>query len=218
LAGLLAGAFASHQVGLSQGRTEVARLQADLARSQEFSRRLGERVAMAEQQAEAAITRYAQLQQAQQSRAPSAEVRQLGELVAERLRAGVPAARLTFLLAQAKPEQACAKEIETRRVVIHAAGSTGQVDSVGFAGNRILVTSERRAAPAATAAVQSNDDAARPIALRFLAIDGEVSTAAGSLPLTHAVVQGDTEFRFAVKPSENQPDAIEISAQRCAFP
>lgn len=193
-------------------------MQADLTRSQEFSRRLGEQMAMVEQQAEAAIARYAQLQQMQHSQAPSAEVRQLGELAAERLRTGVPASRLAFLLTQAKPEQVCAKDIETRRVLVHAAGGTGRVDSVGFAGNRILVTGERRTVPAAAAAVQPGDDSAPSIALRFLAIDGEVSTAAGSLPITHAVVLSDTEFRFTVKPSEQQPEAIDISVQRCDFP
>ena len=88
------------------------------------SRLMSERVASAEQQAEAAITRAAQLQQLQRSRTPSAELQRLMEVASAWLAAGMPADRLEFVLRQASLERACAKEIDTRRVVIHTLVST----------------------------------------------------------------------------------------------
>src|SRR5687768_9154276 len=86
-------ALASYRVGLSQGTVEIARLKADLVAQHELNRLAGERAAAAEQQAEAAIARHAQLLVRQRSEAPGPELRRLSELAAERLRAGVPASR-----------------------------------------------------------------------------------------------------------------------------
>ena len=56
------------------------------------------------------------------------------------------------------------------------------------------------------------------MSLSFSRIDGASATVGGSLPLTHALVADGQEFRFSVRPSERQPDALEITAQRCSFP
>ena len=215
---LVVCALASYRVGLSQGRAEIQRLQADLAIARDLSRGMGERAAAAEQQAEAAITRAAQIRQEQRSREPGPELQRLMAAGADQLRAGLPVDRLEFLLRHASLERACAKDVDSRRVVVHTPVSTGSIASAGFADNQIIVTGEGVAARTAEGTAAARFDAAQPVNLRFLRIDGDVGTAVGRLPLTHAVVLGDTEFRFSVQASQQQPDAVELSAQRCAFP
>jgi hypothetical protein len=218
VAAFLTGMLASYRVGMSQSRNELERLHADLATQHDLNRLMSERAAAAQERAEAAITRAAQLQQLQRSLAPTPELQRLMAAGEERLRAGLTVDRLEFLLRQASVAQACAKEIDTRRVVVHTPISTGSIGSVGFADNRITVTSEGAAARTVGGLAAARFDSGRPVTLRFLRIDGDVSTVVGRLPLTHVVVVGDTEFRFSVHASQQQPDAVELSAQRCAFP
>ena len=132
---------------------------------------------MAEQQAEAAIARYAQLQQAQRSRAPSAEVCQLGELVA-RASARRRAGRAVGLPAgQAEPGQTLRQgDRDPPGRGSHAAGKHRAIDSAAFADNRILVTGEGAAARAGDGTLQPairRGPADEPCA--FSRIDGEVS-------------------------------------------
>ncbi|MFO1071320.1 MAG: hypothetical protein U1E17_01145 [Geminicoccaceae bacterium] len=53
--------------------------------------------------------------------------------------------------------------------------------------------------------------------MQFLAIDGDVGTAHGVLPLTHVLAQAKEEFRFSVRASD-RPGQIEITSQRCPLP
>jgi hypothetical protein len=189
-AALLGGALASYRVGVSQGRVELERLQADLAAMREVNRAANERAAQAEQQAEAAVARHARLQQAYRSQLPTGELRELVSLVSERLDAGVPASRLGFVLRAATVERRCDQGLDAKRVVVHTPASAGAIGAVTFAGDRITVTGEGAAARAADGTPESRFDPAQPVALRFLEIDGDVGTARGVLPLAHAVVLG----------------------------
>jgi hypothetical protein len=210
--------LASYQVGVSQGRTGTARLEADLATMRELNRAASERAAHAEQQAEAVIARHAQLQQLYRREVPSGELRQLLDLAGDRLRSGVPASRLQFVLRETSVERRCDGELDTKRVAVHTSASAGTIAAAAFAEDRVTVTSEGTAARGPDGTLESRFDPARPVALRFLEIDGDVGTARGTLPLTHSLVLGGDEFRFLARPSEKQPGSLEITAQRCAFP
>ena len=216
---LLAGAAAiSYSVGVAQNRAEVARLETDLSDMHELNRMMSERAAKAEQQAEAAITRFAQLQQVYRAEVPSGEVRTRLELVEERLKAGVPAERLAFLLREARVERSCEKATETQRVLVHTPINTTPVNSVAFANNRVTITSEGLAARAPGGGPETWFDPAKPVVLRFLEIDGDVTTKEGSLPLTHALVLGNEEYFFSIRPTDRQPGYVDITMQRCAYP
>lgn len=218
-AGLLIGmALAGYRVGLSQNRIEASRLEHDLAKEHERNRLLSERMARAEQAAEAAAVRLAQLQAAYRAEVPSGELRRLVDLATERLRQGVPAARLAFALREVRIERRCDPGIETKRLAVHTPTATAVVGSVGFADNRITITGEGAAARAADGAAQAWFDPMKPVGLRFLRIDGEVGTAEGLLPLAHSVVMGNSEFLFMAKASDRQPGAIDVTMQRCVFP
>ncbi|MEK0085429.1 hypothetical protein [Benzoatithermus flavus] len=215
---IVGGSFGSYRVGVSKSRAEVERLEHDLSAMRELNRQMSERIARAEQQAEGAITRYAQLQQTYRNEVPRGELRQLVDLIDQRLRQGVPAARLRFVLQQATTERRCDKEVETKRVPVHTPTSTGAVSTVGFAENRITVSGEGSPARTAEGKPEPFFDPGQPVTLRFLEIDGDVGTIEGTLPLTHAVVLGSNEYLFAIKASDKQQGQIDVTVQRCAFP
>jgi outer membrane murein-binding lipoprotein Lpp len=217
LGGLLATMAAAYRVGVAQGRTEVERLKRDVLALREHNRALHERAARADQQAESAIARAARLQREFHEQLPSGEVRQLGDLAAERIRAGVPAGRLAFLLREARPERRCGKEVEARQLPVRTPATTTAVTAVDFASGKILASAEGMTARDAAGTAQPSFDPSQPVTVRFLKIDGEVATAAGRLPLAHAVVLGAEEFQFAIRPAD-RPDEVRITAQRCASP
>ena len=225
LAGLVVmGLAVSYRLGLSQGRTEIARLEGDLATMHELNRVMSERAAHAEQGAEAAITRRAQLEQAYRAEVPAGQLRELVDLAQARLKDGVPFDRLAFLLRAARIERRCEKDLERRRVPVHTAASTSPLGSTGFLDGRITVTAEGMAAPrpeggGGGASAGEPFDPARPVALRFLRIDGEVAAVEGRLPLTHAVVLGGQELMFAIAATDQAPPGqVEVTMQRCAYP
>jgi hypothetical protein len=210
--------LASYRIGHSQGEVEIVLLTGDLAAQQELHRLTVLRLAEVEQQAEAAVARHAQLLRLQRSQAPSPELRRLAEVAAERLRAGVPVARLEFVLAQATVEPVCEREIESRRVLVHTPSSTGAIASATFFDNRVIVTGEGVAARTTDGSPSRAFDEAQPVTLRFLEIGGEVATVSGSLPLAHALALEGQELRFAVRTGERNPAELEVSAQRCQLP
>lgn len=226
-AGLLvaAAALAGYHVARSQARVEGARLAADLAGLQELNRLLGERTADAEQRAEAAVARSARLRQSFEASLPRADIRALVDLLETRLRAGVPPERLAFVLREARQERRCAPGIDARRLPVHTSTSTVPPSVVAFAKDRITVSAEgspvRRppdAGPAAAPFPTPGFDPAQPVSLRFLKIGRDVTRAEGLLPLSHAVVLGDQEFLFTVRPADKAPGQVEVVAQACAYP
>lgn len=210
--------LSGYRVGLSQGAVEAERLQSDLADLHLLNRKLGERVAASEQQAEVAIARHAQLVLEQRSKAPGAELAQLIDLASARLRAGVPGERLAFVLANAAPAASCAAATDTRRLAVHTAGSKGPGATAAFFDNRVVIGAEGASARAGDGTLQPGFDSTQPVRLRIARIDGEAGTVSGSLPLSHALVVDGQELRFLARASERQPEALEISAQRCPFP
>ena len=208
---------AGYRIGVSQGRTETARLEQDLADARELQRLAGERLARAEQQAESAIARHAQLQRRFADEVPSGEPRRLLELATAQLRAGVPATRLEFLLREAAVERRCDRAVETQRLVVHTPAAVSPMATVAFAGGRVTVSAEGAKAPVAAEGAEPGFDPEQPVTLRFLDLDGDVGSAVGRLPLAHALVQGSEEFRFAARPGV-RPGEIEVSSQRCPLP
>lgn len=219
LTAILGAAGVGYRIGVSQGRTEAGRLERDVGMLHERNRLLTERMARAEQQAEAVITREAQLQRRLEEELPRGELRQLLDLATERLRSGVPVERLAFLLREATLVRRCSREVETRRLVVHTPVATSPVGAVAFAEGRVMVSAEGASAPTTEAVTDAEPgfDPERPVTLRFLDIEGDVGSVTGRLPLTHALAQGQEEFLFAIRVSD-RPGQIEVTSQRCNLP
>jgi hypothetical protein len=211
------GAMASYQVGRAQSRAEAVRLEADLAALQELNRLLSERSAAAEQRAEAAVLKTARLQQAYDINVPRGEMRALIELLDQRLRDGVPAERLAFLLREARVQRACEDATESKRLVVHTAAAVVPPASAGFGKDKVTVTAEGAPLRNPDGTTEAAFDPSRPVTLRFLRIGRDVVKVEGALPLGHALVVGDKEYLFAVKAAD-RPGQIDLVAQACAYP
>lgn len=148
---------------------------------------------------------------------PPAELKPLLSLLQARVRAGVDRDRLTFVIEQAGRERTCSPSVETRRLPVRTPVTAVLDNSVAFADRRITVSGEGR--PARDAAGQPLDwfDPGGPVTLRFLTITGELSRAAGRLPLVHSVILGDREWHFQAMASR-ESGYIEITGQSCAYP
>lgn len=212
-----AGALASYEVGSSQRRIEVARLEADLAGLQELNRLLTERAAAAEQRAEAAIMKSARLQQAYNAEVPRGEARALIDLLEKRLRDGLPPERIAFLLREARIERACEQQTDSKRLPVHTSAAVVPPVSVTFAKDKIIVTAEGAPSRNPDGTTTAAFDPAQPVLLRFLRIGRDVAKVEGRLPLAHAMVLGDKEYLFAIKAAP-QAGQIEVAAQACAYP
>ncbi len=211
------GALASYEIGSSQRRIEVARLEADLAALQELNRLLTERAATAEQRAEAAIMKSARLQQAYNAEVPRGEARALIDLLEKRLREGLPPDRVAFLLREARVERACDQPTESKRLPVHTSAAIVPPVSVTFAKDKIIVTAEGTPLRKPDGTTDAAFDPAQPVLLRFLRIGRDVAKVEGRLPLAHAMVFGDREYLFAIKAAD-RAGQIEVVAQPCAYP
>ena len=212
------GALASYQIGRSQSRIEVARFESDLSALQELNRLLSERAASAEQRAEAAITRAARLQRSYDTDVPQGPTRDLLDLLQQRLKDGVPAARLEFLLREARVERKCDPPSETKRLLVHTSVTPTTAATAGFAKNQITVTVEGTPQRKPDGRTDPVFDPQQPVTLHFLRIGRDVAKAEGRLPLSHSLVLGDREFRFTAKAVDKPAGQVELIAQVCDFP
>jgi len=210
------GALASYQIGRSQSGIERARFESDLSALQELNRLLSERAASAEQRAEAAITRAARLQRSYDADVPQGQTRELLDLVQQRLKDGVPAARLEFLLREARVERKCDPPSETKRLLVHTSVTPTPAATAGFAKNQITVSVEGAPQRKPDGRTDPIFDPQQPVTLHLLRIGRDVAKAEGRLPLSHSLVLGDREFRFTVKAADK--GQAELIAQVCDFP
>ena len=210
------GAFASYQIGRSQSRIEAGRFESDLSALQELNRLLSERAASAEQQAEAAITRAARLQRSYDTDVPQGQTKELLDLLEQRLKDGVPATRLEFLLREARVERKCDPPTETKRLLVHTSVTPTPAATAGFAKNQITVTVEGAPQRKPDGRTDPIFDPQQPVTLHLLRIGRDVAKAEGRLPLSHSLVLGDREFRFTVKAADK--GQAELISQVCDFP
>jgi cell division protein FtsB len=216
--GLLGAAVAyAYQVGVSQKESEVVRLGAEIEELREANQRLSSRAAQALQQAEQARAARARLAAEVVPEASDGVPRELTERLEARLREGVPAERLAFVIDSVTRERECDAEPVTRRFMVRTPIGGQQSSVVGFAGNRITVTGEGVPARNAQGQPEAWFDQAEPVELRFTKLGGEVETASGVLPVTHSVVVEDREWRFQIVPAE-QRGFVQITGQSCAWP
>jgi hypothetical protein len=207
--------------GYESGRSENAHL---LERqSRELDEAAATKLALMEQLA-TVEDRVARLESQLQSlrldyaaNVPPAEFKPLLTLLQARARAGVDRERLAFVIDQAGRERDCLSSVETRRLPVRTPITTVLDNAVAFAERRITVSGDGRPARDADGEPLDWFDPAAPVTLRFLTITGELSRAAGRLPLVHSVILNDREWHFQATASP-EPGYIEITAQSCAYP
>ncbi len=207
--------------GYESGRSESAHLLERQA--QELDDAAAEKLRLMEQLAtvEDRLTRLeSQLQSLRLDYAanvPPADFKPLLNLLQARVRAGVALERLAFVIEQAGRERDCRPGVETRRLPVRTPITTVLDNAVAFADRRITVSGDGRPARDANGEPLDWFDPGGPVTLRFLTITGELSRAAGRLPLVHSVILDDREWHFQATASR-EPGFIEITGQSCAYP
>ena len=147
---------------------------------------------------------------------PQGQTRELLDLLQQRLKDGMPAARLEFLLREARVERKCDPPSETKRLLVHTSVTPTPAATAGFAKNQITVSVEGAPQRKPDGRTDPIFDPQQPVTLHLLRIGRDVAKAEGRLPLSHSLVLGDREFRFTVKAADK--GQAELIAQVCDFP
>lgn len=214
---LILFAFSGYEVGTSQQATEIERLEQDLADLHEDNRALTERTAIAEEEAKRLDSMLQRLRAEYAANVPDQEVKQLVELIEDKLVSGVGRERLAFVISQTGHERQCEDEVETRRLLARTPISTDVQNTVTFADNRISVSGEGRSDRSEGGLAQAWFDPVGPVTLRFFSIDGDVKSVEDVLPLTTTVVLDDKEYFFAATAGERRGMLL-VTAQECEYP
>lgn len=220
LGGLGAAGMSAYETGSAVARVEVDQLQARVEKLLQSSDALEQRVVeleLAARQAKAAEDQWRQRYESVRDAAPKGEAGRLLGLIAKQIDAGVAPDRLAFVIEATGRKPDCAEKPVTKRFVVRTPLSKGANDTVSFADNAIVVTSEGESATTAEGKPEAWFDPAKPITVRFTALDGVASQANGLLPLSHAVVVGEHEYRFTMTTGENR-GFVNVTGDRCRFP
>lgn len=123
---------------------------------------------------------------------PTGAPAELLKLARDRLTGGVPAERLAEALRLASPVVPCEGRPQTKRFVLRTGPQPVADDTVSFIDGLVSLT----------ASLASGEDPARPVTVNFTRVNGPSSTASGKLPLRHAVIVDNVEYRFTVAASD----------------
>lgn len=147
---------------------------------------------------------------------PAPEDAELLVSVRERLAKGVSRRRLTEVISLAQERDICEPLPETRRFVVQNPVYAGANDTVSFADNAIIVTATGESEVNAGGRPEAWYDPAQPVTVFFTRPGGEITSTAGILPLHHALVVGDLEYRFSIVAGSRS--FAEITGQSCVYP
>ena len=216
LAGILAAGFYSYETGSRLTERKVERLKEQI-------QALGNEIQGLEQDNDrlAEVARNAKVkvqewQQRYRQDIPTGNMKSLYEILRRKLETGVAGDRLAFILNQATNRHDCAEGVETRRFYVKTPLYNGGNDAVGFADSTIVVTAEGATSVDSAGNQRARFDPAKAVVVRFARLGGEAIEAQGVLPLHHAMVLGDKEYRFSIVAGE--PGMVKVTAGNCPFP
>lgn len=217
LALIIAAGVQSHRFGADVARHEVvkaheriATLETEVAGLQQQSAALATDLAKARATISSWEARY-------QREVPTGFVREMMQLVQEKLEAGADQERLAFLVSAADKPRVCDEHPETKRFIVTTELQNGGAnDAVSFGDRTITVTARGEAARDSSGNLEAWYDPDKPLTLAFTHLGGKTVTAEGALPLHHSVVTGDSEFRFTALPGAR--GFLTVTADRCDYP
>jgi len=204
-----ATAYYGYEVGTRLQAGEIEDLRAEIDRlSGELSEARGRTGALTAELREAR-TEATEYRQRYESVAPP-EVHGIIAAAKDKIAGGLSPERLAFLVSQAAPPQDCA-DAQTRRFIARTENYDGPNTWVRF--DEVITVSGRGVAGARGTAEWF--DAERPITLTFTPIGREPQAVAGTLPLHHALVFKDKEYRFTAEPGPR--GFVQVTADWCAY-
>lgn len=214
---LVVVSYAAYETGIAKNDETVRRMRGDLETAQGEILELIAAKETAEERVRRMANTLGQLERNYQENVPEGEVAELLALTRQRLREGIDAERLAFLLQTAALERTCDTSLETNDLLVRTPLSTALDNTVGFANNAIVVNADGASTDDAEVGRLSRFDPAEPVEMRFLSIDGEIYTIENALPFNYSVVIDTDEYQFQVRQSSTA-GYLTITARRCNYP
>ena len=220
IGGLSAAGVFAYETGSTLAQVKVDQLQKQISESTKATEALQQRAADLEitaKRAKIAENEWRQRFQEVQAKAPKGDAKRLFDLIERQLGEGVAPDRLAFVIDATRRKPSCDGTPATKRFLVRTPIYQGANDTVSFADNGIVITSEGESAVNAEGKPEAWFDPAKPIKVQFTTLGGMSSVASGMLPLHHSVVIGEDEFRFSLVVSERK-GFVNVTGDRCQFP
>ena len=208
------GGYYGYATGLILAKRDVTRLQGrinDLSRTIVELEKYNTVIAQAAEEATLNETRWRERYEA--LAADEAFGKAFGEQRAANGN-GLDASRLAFAAGAKRNERTCAGRPVAKRFKVHTPINSDGYETAGFADNQIIVSADGISAVSQGGQALAWFDPRQPVAIRFTTLDGRSTVANGILPLRHAVVVDNTEYRFRV--TRSQRGFVEITGDRCS--
>lgn len=135
-------------------------------------------------------------------------------LVRNQLQKGVASERLESVILSARPPQNCSAA-DNKRFVVDTPVYNGPKSSSSFAGGRIKISGVGLSAQDSKGQKESWFDETKPVKITFKSkLERKEKT--GVLPLYHAMVVGDKEYRFTI--SAGAKSFAKVTYDSCDYP
>ena len=220
IGGLSAAGVFAYETGSTLAQVEVDQLQEQIGELTKTTETLRQRTAELEliaKSAKLAENEWRRRFQEVQSKTPKGDAKRLFDLIERQLGEGVAPNRLAFVIETTSRKPSCDGKPATKRFLVRTPLYQGANDTVSFADNGIVITSEGEPTVNAEGKPEAWFDPAKPITVKFVSLGGTTSVASGMLPLHHSVVIGENEYRFTLVASESK-GFINVTGDRCQFP
>ena len=167
-------------------------------------------------EAQTAVMRHEQLKKEMEELVPAnGPLRNLLNLVKERLTEGTNADRLSFLIRSARPPRNCS-DPDTKRFIVSTPTYQGPDSVISVDDGLIVITAEGESALNQSGQPEAWYDPGQPVKVEFKKLGGEVEVKEGNLPLTTSMVVKDREYRFTL--SSGERSFLKVTYDSCDYP
>ena len=159
--------------------------------------------------------RYQQLEEKYKQEVPQGDFRKLTDLIKKQLDAGIKPDRLAFVIESARPPRNCS-EAQAKKFVVKTPVYSGPHGAVSFGNGVVTVSAEGVPSVSATGAKEAWYDPGKPVKVIFTEIGGQQKIKEGLLPIQHATVVGNKEYRFTIAAGDRS--FIVVTSDSCDYP
>ncbi|MBK8175178.1 MAG: hypothetical protein IPK66_07905 [Rhodospirillales bacterium] len=147
---------------------------------------------------------------------PTGQIKDIFDLVQDKLSNGVAADRLQSVIQQIENRRSCDKQQQIKRIHVQTPIGSGGASSTSFSNGAISVAVSGASARNAAGNPEAWFDPAAPVTVRLTRPGGKSVEATGPLPLHPAIVAGEWEYRFTLDAGPR--GLVQIFMERCQFP
>ena len=205
----------SYRWGAENVRSSEAAYKQQAMKLQEERSGLEQTITLLRSEVQSTQVRYQQLEAKYQQEVPTGVFKQLTDIVKKQLDSGIKPERLSFVIDSARPPKNCTLPA-TKRFVVKTPVYSGPHGSVAFGNGTITVTGTGTSAVSPTGSAEAWYDPGKPVSITFTQIGGKETVKEGLLPIQHAMVVANKEYRFTIAAGERS--FISVTSDSCDYP